>query len=254
MGADATVVIGRIRLGIRVASITCTTPDTNSNGRWSRSSLVRGLLDSHREPICRLARPRHVGAYERTRGVHMSSGIPAGQLLGTPDLPGRGRRGCCPAILSSTLREGGFNASTPSTSLRLAFSVRGQCGTAGSDYQSVGASPGINVLSVHDYYGSAAMGGDRWNGMAVRFAQAKALDKPIIAGEGGILAGNGQAGCESLQQRALDLSAKIATQFAAGESAYLVWNWVLDPIGPCSANTGPSDSSLLAALASAPVH
>ena len=88
--------------------------------------------------------------------------------------------------------------------------------------------------------------------MAVRFAQARALDKPIIAGEGGILAGNGQAGCESLQQRARDLSAKILTQFAAGESAYLVWNWVLDPIGPCNYNTGPSDNSLLASLASAP--
>ncbi len=142
----------------------------------------------------------------------------------------------------------------PEHLVEAGFLGGGQCGTAGSDYQSVGASPGINVLSVHDYYASAPMGGDRWNGMAVRFAQAKALDKPIIAGEGGILAGNGQAGCESLQQRALDLSAKIATQFAAGESAYLVWNWVLDPIGPCNYDTGPSDTSLLAALASAPVH
>ena len=58
----------------------------------------------------------------------------------------------------------------------------GQCGTSGPDYQSVGASPGIDVLSVHDYYGSAPLGGDQWNGMAVRFAQAKALDKPIITG------------------------------------------------------------------------
>ena len=40
----------------------------------------------------------------------------------------------------------------------------GQCGTAGTDYQSVGASPGIDVLSVHDYYGSEPLGGDQWNG------------------------------------------------------------------------------------------
>ena len=66
----------------------------------------------------------------------------------------------------------------------------GQCGTSGSDYQRVGASPGIDVLSVHDYYGAVPLGGDQWNGMAVRFAQAKALDKPIITGEAGILAGN----------------------------------------------------------------
>ena len=142
----------------------------------------------------------------------------------------------------------------PQHLVEAGFLGAGQCGTAGSDYQNVGASPGINILSVHDYYGSAPMGGDQWNGMAVRFAQAKALNKPIIAGEGGIQAGSGQPGCESLQRRAADLSAKIVTQFAAGESAYLVWNWVLDPIGPCSANTGPSDSSLLASLASAPTH
>ena len=127
-----------------------------------------------------------------------------------------------------------------------------QCGTAGTDYQSVGASPGIDVLSVHDYYGSAPLGGDQWNGMAVRFAQAKALDKPIITGEAGIVAGNGQSGCESLQQRALDMSAKMTAQFAAGDSAFLVWDWLLDPLGPCSYNTGPSDSSLLDAIASTP--
>jgi hypothetical protein len=98
------------------------------------------------------------------------------------------------------------------------------------------------------------MGGDPWNGMAVRFAQARALDKPIIAGEGGIQAGSGQPGCITLQERAVDLAAKIVTQFAAGESAYLVWNWVLDPLGPCSANTGPSDTSLLGALDFAPTH
>ena len=69
--------------------------------------------------------------------------------------------------------------------------------------------PGIDVLSVHDYYGSVPLGGDQWNGMAVRFAQAKALNKPIITGEVGIEAGSGQSGCESLQQRALDMSAKM---------------------------------------------
>ena len=126
----------------------------------------------------------------------------------------------------------------------------GQCGTAGSDYQSVGASPGIDVLSVHDYYGSAPMGGDQWNGMAVRFAQARALDKPIITGEAGIVAGSNQSGCESLSQRTLDMSAKMIAQFSAGDSAFLVWNWAPYALGPCSYNTGPSDSSLLGALAS----
>ena len=108
------------------------------------------------------------------------------------------------------------------------------------------------MLSVHDYYGSVPIGGDQWNGMAVRFSQAKALDKPIITGEVGIVAGIGQSGCESLQQRANDMTAKMSAQFAAGDSAFLVWNWLLDPLGPCSYNTGPTDSSLLNAIASPP--
>jgi hypothetical protein len=126
----------------------------------------------------------------------------------------------------------------------------GQCGTAGSYYERVGASTGIDVLSDHDYYGSAPLGGDQWNGMAVRFAQAKALDKPIITGEAGIVAGNGQSGCESLQQRAVDMANKMTAQFSAGDSAFLVWDWILDPLGPCSYNTGPGDGSLLGALTS----
>ena len=126
----------------------------------------------------------------------------------------------------------------------------GQCGTAGSDYESVGASPGIDVLSVHDYYGATAMGGDQWNGMAVRFTQAKALDKPIITGEAGIVAGVSQSGCVSLQQRANEIQSKMTAQFAAGDSAFLVWDWGLAPLGPCSYNTGPTDSSLLNTMAS----
>ena len=86
----------------------------------------------------------------------------------------------------------------------------------------------------------------------MRFAQAKALDKPIITGEAGIVAGNGQAGCVSLQQRAQDMAAKMSAQFADGDSAFLVWNWLTDPLGPCNYNTGPSDSSLLNAIASPP--
>jgi mannan endo-1,4-beta-mannosidase len=122
----------------------------------------------------------------------------------------------------------------------------GQCGTAGTDYEVVGASPGIDVLSVHDYYGSVAMGGDQWNGLVVRFSQAASLRKPIITGEVGILAGDSPS-CDSFAQRDADMTAKAKAQFAAGSSAFLVWNWVLDPLGPCNYNTGPADS-LIASL------
>jgi hypothetical protein len=88
--------------------------------------------------------------------------------------------------------------------------------------------------------------------MALRFAQAQSLDKPIITGEVGIEAGNGQSSCESLQQRASEMSAKMAAQFADGDSAFLVWDWLTDSLGSCSYNTGPTDSPLLNAIASPP--
>jgi mannan endo-1,4-beta-mannosidase len=115
-----------------------------------------------------------------------------------------------------------------------------QCGMVGADYEAVGASPGIDVLSVHDYYGPVALGGDQSNGLAERFSQATALDKPIITGEAGIMAGSGP-GCETFPQRTRDMETKMQAQFAAGSSAFLVWNWVLDPLGACSYNTGPGD-------------
>jgi len=129
----------------------------------------------------------------------------------------------------------------PEHLVEAGFLGGGQCGTQYSDYAMVGASPGIDVLSVHDYYGTAPLGGDQWNGMAFRMQQAAALGKPIITGESGLLAGVNQPGCVSLAQRASDDTAKMQAQFAAGSSAFIVWNWSLDPLGPCSYNTGPGD-------------
>jgi mannan endo-1,4-beta-mannosidase len=62
----------------------------------------------------------------------------------------------------------------------------GQCGTEGSDYAYVSASPGLDVLAYHDYYGAGPLiGGDQWNGIGVRIDQAAELGKPIIGGEMG---------------------------------------------------------------------
>jgi mannan endo-1,4-beta-mannosidase len=134
----------------------------------------------------------------------------------------------------------------PTHLVEAGFLGGGQCGTSGPDYQTVGASPGIDVLSVHDYYGSAALGGDHWNGMALRFAQASALQKPIITGEAGIVAGPGPS-CESLGERATQMASKMKAQFAAGTSAFLVWDW--GPASPttCDYSTGPGDP-LMASL------
>lgn len=127
----------------------------------------------------------------------------------------------------------------------------GQCGTQGSDYQAVISSPGIDVASYHDYY-TSSMGGDQWNGIAVRIAQADAVDKPIVAGEVGITAGVGPAGCESTAQRVVDMAAKFAVQMAAGSSGELIWNWSPDQLGACSYNTTVGDP-LMTWLATNPI-
>lgn len=116
----------------------------------------------------------------------------------------------------------------------------GQCGTEGSDWTYVSASPGINVLSYHDYYPAQdAIGGTGVNGEAAHFAAARALDKPIIGGELGVLAGG--AGCPTPAERASDVSMKITAQLAAGASAVLPWNWELDQGEGCSYNVNPGD-------------
>ena len=121
----------------------------------------------------------------------------------------------------------------------------GQCGTQGADYQDVSASPGINVLSYHDYWGETPIGGDQWNGMAVRLTQAAALGRPIIAGEAGLIAGTGP-GCISDATRNAAFVAKEHAQFNAGSSGLLVWNWVPSVSYTCSYDVGPSDPVLQA--------
>lgn len=103
----------------------------------------------------------------------------------------------------------------------------GQCGTQGADYAYVSASPGIDVMSYHDYYApDVALGGDQWNGESVRLAQAAQLDKPIIVGELGIEASSNRPGCPTPAARAARFGAKVRAAFAGGASAVLAWNYV----------------------------
>lgn len=111
----------------------------------------------------------------------------------------------------------------------------GQCGTAGTYYQSVGASSGLDVLSFHDYYGTNPFGGDMWNGVGVRVGQAATLGKPVIAGEDGILASStGTAGCVDIPTRASQMEGKEASQLSNGVDGFIVWNFEPNPIAGCS--------------------
>ncbi len=116
----------------------------------------------------------------------------------------------------------------------------GQCGSQGADYGRVSSSPGIDVLSYHDYYGPTTFGGDRWNGIRVRLAQSLAVGKPIIGGEVGIRAGIA-SGCMTSGLRAKAIDAKVRHQIRAGSSGLLVWNWVPSLVSSCSYDVSPAD-------------
>jgi mannan endo-1,4-beta-mannosidase len=121
----------------------------------------------------------------------------------------------------------------------------GQCGIVNGDYQYVSASPGIDVLSYHDYYETSPPGSPNWTSIDTRIVQAMALNKPIIAGEVGIQAGAGP-GCMSLGARNADLSAKGQALAQAGGSGSLVWDWTPDVASVCSYDVGPNDPAMQA--------
>ena len=119
----------------------------------------------------------------------------------------------------------------------------GQCGTSGDDYRYVSDSPGIDVLSYHDYWGTVPIGGGDGNGLPLRFRQSLSVGKPIIGGEVGLVAGSSE-GCRTLTARASAFGAKGRAQLAAGSSGILIWNWVPLPSSSCSYDLAPSDPLL----------
>jgi hypothetical protein len=154
----------------------------------------------------------------------------------------------CPdeAVAAAALRHffdvvgGEIHALDPNHLVENGLLGGGQCGTESGDYAYVSASPGVDVLSYHDYFAGTPMGGDQWNGIGVRLAQAAALRKPIIAGEMGLDAGSG-SGCMSLATRAAEIQSKIQAQMAAGTSGVLIWDWLPAPSAPCNTDTYPGD-------------
>ncbi|WP_231645454.1 beta-mannosidase [Mycolicibacterium mengxianglii] len=113
-----------------------------------------------------------------------------------------------------------------------------QCGSKGDDYQTVAASPGIDVLEYHFYPSTDAMPGDVSDGIARRINQAQALNKPLIVAEVGVEAGS----CKSLQQREQEISMIVAEQRANGAAGVLFWSFVPDPrLNQCTLDIGPND-------------
>lgn len=118
----------------------------------------------------------------------------------------------------------------------------GQCGSAGSAYQSLYATPGVDLCEYHDY-STAAMPGDQWNGLAARISECNALGKPLFVGESGIQTST----VGTLADRASTFANKLTTQFGAGVVGELLWDWRDATAGGSSTSgyeIGPSDPTL----------
>jgi mannan endo-1,4-beta-mannosidase len=123
----------------------------------------------------------------------------------------------------------------------------GECGTEGRDWEYVSSSPGIDVLSYHDYYPAPTLiGGYETNGVAAHDAMAREVGKPIIAGELGLLGSGVGGGCQTVSQRATFLHRRIAAEVDRGAAAVLLWNYITDPGTEkgCSLDIGPHDPAL----------
>ncbi|MGV1006530.1 MAG: beta-mannosidase [Candidatus Nanopelagicales bacterium] len=154
------------------------------------------------------------------------------EMVGEPE-PRTGKS--CPdnaaAILRGFFDQAGARLRALDTDTPIWEGVAGgdQCGIRGEDYVTVGRSPSIDVLDLHDY-GATDVG--------LRLRQAAAIGKPLVVAEMGRFAGS----CGSLSERAADMAAAVAAQRRAGSAGVLFWAFVPDPrTGECTMDIGPKD-------------
>ena len=109
-----------------------------------------------------------------------------------------------------------------------------QCGLVGADYENVIASPGIDVASFHDFYGTDAFGGPQGSSVADRIAAAQAVHKPLLNAETGVPAAAGVGDCINLRTRLSQVRSKANAQLQAGITGFMVWNIEPNQIQGCS--------------------
>lgn len=127
-------------------------------------------------------------------------------------------------------------AADPNHLVSLGTMGTGQCGAAGTEYQYVHASAGVDMCELHDYdHATQPLPGDMWNGFAVRVSQCNALGKPLLIGESGVVAdaaadggSSGSITATTLQRRAGFVSAKLDAAFDNGVDGYLLWEKIPD--------------------------
>jgi hypothetical protein len=113
-----------------------------------------------------------------------------------------------------------------------------QCGWVGAGYTAAQASSGIDVVSVHEYFESPTLSSD----LRSHLAAARSLGKPLLVGELGVHAADGNSSCRSIAARSDLLTQKTRNALAAGAAGVLIWDWIEEtPPSSCSYDVTPSD-------------
>ncbi len=115
-----------------------------------------------------------------------------------------------------------------------------QCGTKGSDYQTLHSLPNIDVCEFHDY-------GHQTEATPSNFSTdlnaCNAVGKPLIVGEMGMRP-NDPGVNGTLQGRASLYDAKMAAQFSAGAQGILIWSWNNQGSSMTDYQVGPGDPTV----------
>ncbi|MGH2545828.1 MAG: hypothetical protein ACRDZ9_09215 [Acidimicrobiales bacterium] len=124
-----------------------------------------------------------------------------------------------------------------------------------ADYRLIHSSPYIDIADYHDYnYDDDPLPAE----LRVDLRIARELSKPLVIGDGSVLARAGGGpdpegqDCVSLEARRDKFKAKLDAQFAAGVSGRVAWAYVDTPSGLCDYDIGPGDP-LLALLRDYPL-
>jgi mannan endo-1,4-beta-mannosidase len=151
---------------------------------------------------------------------------------------------CIEATAASAMRSfaddvGGLVRSLDPNHLISFGAITGECGTNESDYQTVNASPAIDVCDYHDYgYPDSPEGNpDPYNGLAAAITRCHNLGKPLIVGEMGI------GTTTTFADRANQFDQKFAWQSQNGVAGSLMWDYAPNPQPPPSYDIGPTDPS-----------
>jgi len=140
-----------------------------------------------------------------------------------------------------------IRAIEPGALISEGVSGGGQCGTTSGQYDEVGVSSGVDLLTYHDYRTE----GDAYpGGLADRLRQATTeIRKPLAVEEVGV-GGGTNGGCRTRADRASVYAGKLQAAFAHGAVGYTPW-WYSSAPGGCGDDFGPGDP-LMAVLAAGP--